>query len=114
MRGISICGNDRWSLNVAYRYLACRYLAVDRWNLSEGEFLRLMQIRNSARSSELKSKEKLEYRRLAFEIESENRRRELEQAKIEVEEKRARTEEERDARLQRKEERDARIEEMII
>jgi hypothetical protein len=80
----------------------------------EGEFLRLMQIRNSARYSELKSKEKMEYRRLAFEIERENRRRELEQEKIEVEKRRARTEAERDARLQRKEERDARIEEIRI
>jgi hypothetical protein len=51
----------------------------------EGEVLRLMQIRNSAWASELESKEKMDSRRLAFEIESETRRRELDQAKIEVE-----------------------------
>jgi hypothetical protein len=43
-----------------------------------GEVLRLMQIRNYAWSSELESKEKMESRRLEFEIEHENRRRELE------------------------------------
>jgi hypothetical protein len=51
----------------------------------EGKVLRLMQIRNSAWSFELVSKEKMESRRLAFEIERETRRRELEHAKIEVE-----------------------------
>jgi DNA polymerase elongation subunit (family B) len=80
----------------------------------EGEVLWLMQIRNSAWSPELESKEKMTSRRLAFEIESETRRRELEQAKIEVEKMRARTEEEREARLQQKAERDARIEELRI
>jgi hypothetical protein len=33
-RGISIYGHERWNLNVAYRYMACRYMAIDRWNLS--------------------------------------------------------------------------------
>jgi hypothetical protein len=33
-RGISIYGHERWNLNVAYRYMACRYTAIDRWNLS--------------------------------------------------------------------------------
>jgi hypothetical protein len=33
-RCISIYGHERWNLNVAYRYMACRYMAIDRWNLS--------------------------------------------------------------------------------
>jgi hypothetical protein len=33
-RGISIYGHERWNLNVKYRYMAFRYMTIDRWNLS--------------------------------------------------------------------------------
>jgi hypothetical protein len=29
-----MCGNEKWNLNVAYRYVVSRYMEVDRWNLS--------------------------------------------------------------------------------
>jgi hypothetical protein len=80
----------------------------------EGEVLRLMQANTSSFSSESKMKTTMESRRLSFDIERDNRKRQLEQARVELEMRRTKTEEDREARLQRKEEREAKLEELRI
>jgi hypothetical protein len=52
----------------------------------------------------------MEAHKLAFDIEREKGQRELDRARVEVEARRAKTEEDREARLQRKEEREAKLE----
>jgi hypothetical protein len=76
----------------------------------EGKGLTLMLARNTAWSSEFIYKENNESQRLAFEIKCEVRHFKLEKAKVEVEIKRAKTDKEREARLQRREEREDRHE----
>jgi hypothetical protein len=73
----------------------------------EGTVMRLKQAGNSAWTSESNWRAAIESRRLSFDIERETRHRELEQARVKVETRRAKTKEGREARLQRKEEREA-------
>jgi hypothetical protein len=80
----------------------------------EGEVLRLMQANTSALSVETTSKAALESQRVSMEIERQTRQPELDRATVEVEKWRAKTEEDREARLQRKEEREAKLEELPI
>jgi hypothetical protein len=68
----------------------------------EGEVLRLMQANTSALSVETTSKAALESQRLSMEIERDTRQRELDRATVEVEKRPAKTEEDREARLQRR------------
>jgi hypothetical protein len=80
----------------------------------EGELLRLMQANANALSSDFQQRASTESRRLSFEIERENKQHEIELARIDIETRRAKTDEDREARFRRKEERDARLEELRI
>jgi hypothetical protein len=80
----------------------------------EGEVLRLMQANTSALTSESTRKAAMEAQKLAFDIEREKGQRELDIARVEVKARRAKTEEDREAQLQRKEDREAKLEELRI
>jgi hypothetical protein len=73
-----------------------------------------MQASTSAFSSESNCRAKIESHRLFFDVKRETTQRELDLAKVEIEAKRAKIEEDREARLQRKEERESQVEEMRI
>jgi hypothetical protein len=67
-----------------------------------------------ASNLESERRAELEAQMLAFDIERDKRQHALDQAKLDAQARRAKTEEDREARLQRKEERDARLEELRI
>jgi hypothetical protein len=73
-----------------------------------------MQANTSALSAETTRKAAFESQWLSMEMERETRQRELDRARVEVEKRRAKTEEDREARLQRKDEREAKLEELRI
>jgi hypothetical protein len=73
-----------------------------------------MQANFSALSSESTRSAAMESQRLSFEIERETRQRDLDRANVEVETRRAKTERDREKRLQPKEEREANKRELRI
>jgi hypothetical protein len=72
-----------------------------------------MQVSTSASNLESERAE-IEAQRLAFDIERDKRQHELDQAKLYAQARRSKTEEDREARLQRKGEKDAWLEELRI